>query len=388
MTGSRSVAVVLGTRPEVVKMSGIIRLLGDRARVFHTGQHYDANLSDVFFTEAGLRAPDVQFDLQPSAPGRAGQVAAMLNGLAEQFDRDRPAAVLVHGDTNSTLAGALAANGASIPLVHVEAGLRSFDRAMPEEHNRVATDHLADLLCAPTAVNVAQLARERVAGLVVETGNTVVEATIAQLPTPAERGPRLAARGLVARRYVLATLHRPENTDDPDRLGATLDALSRLPCPVIFPVHPRTRQAADRAGLAHLLERLATVEPLGPSDFLALAADAALLVSDSGGVQEEATVLKRPLLVVRTSTERPEALAEFAALVEPHELLAAASRRLADIDGTLDHLARVRSPYGDGQASRLVVEAVDDLIAGHERPTSPGRCTAARGAAPAPFLVR
>ena len=349
-----SVTFVLGTRPEIVKLAPLARLFGERARVAYTGQHYDALMSEIFFTECGLRAPDAL--LEVGGQTRAEQIGLALGRLDRCFAAGAPSAVVVQGDTNSALAGALAANARGIPLVHVEAGLRSHDRAMPEEHNRVLIDHVADLLCAPTEANAANLRAEGIdPRRVAVTGNTVVEALLEALPQPAQRAKLLAESGVEAGRYVLATVHRPENTDDAVRLGAImseLTALGEAGWPVLFPVHPRTRAALRIAYPGGLPERVVMCEPLGYRDFLALAAECALLVSDSGGIQEEATVLRRPLIVVRRSTERPEALDGFAVLVEPGPAIGEHARRLlADVPGVLRRLDGLRSPFGDGQAS-------------------------------------
>jgi UDP-N-acetylglucosamine 2-epimerase (non-hydrolysing) len=224
--------------------------------------------------------------------------------------------VVVHGDTNATVAGALSANSTGTPLVHLEAGLRSFDRAMPEEHNRVIVDHLSDLCLAPTEVNKSNLAAEGIGGdKVLLTGNTVVDAVYDLLPDATERTALCAQYDLTLNGYALSTFHRPENTDDPDVLATILHELAELPIPVVLPVHPRTRAKIEQFGLGGHLAKLRVIEPIGYRQFLGLAADAAVLVSDSGGLQEEASVLKRPILVVRNSTERPESLGTFAQLV-------------------------------------------------------------------------
>jgi UDP-N-acetylglucosamine 2-epimerase (non-hydrolysing) len=349
------VAVVLGTRPEIVKLAGIIRNLGPKARIVHTGQHYDVLMSDVFFAELGIPSPDVRFEV--GGASRGGQIASALQLLDEHFERAAPVVVLVQGDTNATVAGALAGNARKVPVVHVEAGLRSFDRTMPEEHNRIVTDHVSDLLCAATEENVDNLAREGITGsAVIRTGNTVVESVLSQVPHPARRERMLAKHVLEPDRYALATIHRPENTDDPLTLTTILDELNRIPCRVVLPVHPRTMNAIRRHRLEHYLEGLTVTEPLGPSEFLGLAAHAALLVSDSGGLQEECTVLKRPLIVVRRSTERPEAMRDFAVLVSPGPLISkTAGEWLDDIPGLHDQLARAASPFGDGYASERIV---------------------------------
>ncbi|MFJ8041587.1 non-hydrolyzing UDP-N-acetylglucosamine 2-epimerase [Kitasatospora sp. NPDC096147] len=354
------IAVVLGTRPELVKLAPLIHELGPAARLVHTGQHWDEAMSGRFLRELDLPEPELLTGV--GGRPRAGQVAAALAQLESSFTAERPGAVVVQGDTNATLAGALAANALGIPLVHVEAGLRSRDRAMPEEHNRVMVDHIADLLCAATPENAANLRAESVTGEAIElTGNTVVEVVERQLPPAAERAALLARYGLAEDSYVLATVHRPENTDTAGALGAVLTELDRIAAAgtaVLFPMHPRTRAAVERFGLGALLARLTVTEPVGYGDFLGLARHAALLVSDSGGVQEECTVLKRPLLVVRRSTERPEAVdAGFAALVAPGpELGTLAAAWLADTPARLARLAATPSPYGDGLASERIAK--------------------------------
>ncbi|GAA1179446.1 UDP-N-acetylglucosamine 2-epimerase (non-hydrolyzing) [Kitasatospora gansuensis] len=356
-TGNR-IAVVLGTRPELVKLAPLIHELGPAARLLHTGQHWDEAMSGRFLRELDLPEPELLSGV--GGRPRAGQIAASLEQLDAAFTAERPGAVVVQGDTNATLAGALAANAHGIPLVHVEAGLRSHDRAMPEEHNRVMVDHIADLLCAATEENAANLRTEALdERAIAVTGNTVVEVVLRQLPDAAARAALLARYGLRADGYVLATVHRPENTDTAEALGAVLgelDALAAAGTAVLFPIHPRTRAAVERRGLQRLLERLTVTEPVGYGDFLGLARHAALLVSDSGGVQEECTVLGRPLLVVRRSTERPESVAAgFAALVRPGpELGALAAEWLSDTPERLARLAATPSPYGDGLASERI----------------------------------
>lgn len=227
----------------------------------------------------------------------------MVAALDRRLRADPPAVVVVQGDTTSALAGALATNHADLPLMHVEAGLRSFDRTMPEEHNRVLIDHLADLCCAPTELNRANLRAEAIPEhRILLTGNTIVEAVQAMLPGPATRTHLLDKHQLTARRYVLATLHRPENVDHPEILDLLLTQLATTGAPVVLPLHPRTARRINEFGLAHRLAPLQITEPLDYPDFLALAHSAALLISDSGGVQEEASVVKTPL--VREVRER------------------------------------------------------------------------------------
>lgn len=358
----RSVAVVLGTRPEIVKLAEIVRLLGPAARLVHTGQHYAHRLARIFLEEFDLPEPHVQLTVGGTARGQ--QIAEATGRLDAHFATDPPATVVVQGDTNTVLAGALAANARGIALVHVEAGLRSFDRAMPEEHNRVLTDHLADLCLAPTEVNRANLVGEGIADdRVAVTGNTVVEALKRLLPPADERQLELLSCGQQAARFVLATFHRPENVDRPDHLAAILGELGALPVPVVLPVHPRTAARVRAFGLDDALAKLVVTEPLGYRRFLSLAAECAALVSDSGGVQEEASVLKRPVLVVRNSTERPEVLGTFAELVRPGpDIGRVVGGWLERLDELHLRLASEPSPYGDGTASARSVAALVQLL--------------------------
>jgi UDP-N-acetylglucosamine 2-epimerase (non-hydrolysing) len=358
----RSVAVVLGTRPEIIKLSGLLALLGQAARVLYTGQHYDDLLGPAFFREFGLPTPDLS--LMVGGTPRGEQIGEAVSRLDRHFADDPPLAVVVQGDTNATLAGALAANARHITLIHIEAGLRSYDRAMPEEHNRTLVDHLSDLCCAPTETSRANLAAEGIdGGRVVVTGNTVVEALQRMLPGPDARRSLLSHMDLRPADFVLATFHRPENVDDPDQLRAILGELRSLPVPVVLPLHLRTAARIADYGLKPLLDGLRIVDPLSYTDFLGLAAESALLVSDSGGVQEEASVLKRPVVVVRRSTERPEVMGTFATLVPAGPEIGSAARRA--IDGGSDLLVRLAatpSPYGDGEASDRCHDALRGLI--------------------------
>jgi UDP-N-acetylglucosamine 2-epimerase (non-hydrolysing) len=350
---TKDIAVVLGTRPEIIKLAGVIRELGDRARVIHTGQHYDETMSGVFLDELGIGEPDLILS-GVGGRDRGEQIATMLESLTREFRANPPAAVIVQGDTNTVSAGAQAANYLGIPVIHVEAGLRSRDRAMPEELNRLVVGALADIHCAPTTHSRDNLVAEGIdPDHVLVTGNTVVEATLASLAS----APDPAFMAKLPPEFVLATIHRPENTDTPDALHRVLQQLSELRLPVILPLHPRTRQAIDRFQLWHLLNDMIVIDPVGHADFLRLAAAATLLVGDSGGVQEECTVLKKPLVVVRRSTERPEAIeAGFAVLATPDQNITVLAEEM--LERTAQHpLDTVASPYGDGTASAQIVSA-------------------------------
>ena len=351
----KSIAVVLGTRPEIVKLAHIIKLLGDAARVIHTGQHYDPNLSETFFREMELPPPD--HFLQVGGTSRGHQIGEGVKALDAYFAEDTPRAVLVQGDTNAVMAGALAANARNIFLCHIEGGLRSHDRAMPEEHNRVITDHLSDLSCAPTEVSVDNLVREGIPrARIALTGNTIVEAVQHLMPSPAERAQILDKYELTAGRYALSTFHRPENVDNRDRFAAILKELATLSIPVLLPLHPRSVATASAFGLDDLLAKIRVEKPIGYREFLALEAESAVMVSDSGGIAEEASIVKRPVVVVRNSTERPEVMGTFATRVSAGPAIGAEARRM--IDEGWFHLEDIPTPYGDGTASQKSLEAL------------------------------
>lgn len=360
MTDSSTIVVALGTRPEIIKLAPIIRLLGDQARVVHTGQHYDTTLSKVFFDAFGLDEPSHRLEI--GGETRATQIGQATARIGQHLSEQPAAAVITQGDTNTTVGAALAANATETALVHIEAGLRSFDRAMPEEHNRVVTDVLSDLCCAPTEVSRKNLLENGIpADRIVVTGNTVVEAVHALLP--ADRAPYLERYGVAPAEYLLATFHRPENVDRPDTLAVILEELGSLALPTILPMHPRTRARVESFGLGHLLEQLHVVEPVGFQEFLALSAECGALVSDSGGVQEEVSVLKRPVLVVRNSTERPEVLGTFAERVLPGpDISRIVGGWIADLPALHQRLSSIPSPYGEGDAAERSVAAIHALL--------------------------
>ncbi len=362
-TAHGPIAVVLGTRPEIIKLAKIVELLGDDAHVVHTGQHFDANLSSSFFSEFGMREPDTMVGIGGRTRGeQIGLATAELDTL---FRKIEPVAVVVQGDTNAVTAGALAANASEIPLAHVEAGLRSFDRRMPEEHNRVIADHLSDLCLAATKLNVENLAAEGISGdRVVLTGNPVIEAVERLLPTRAERDVLAARYGVVPDEYVLSTFHRPENVDTPDTLASILTALGDLDAPVLLPLHPRTQARIDAFGLGELASRILIVDPIGYRDFIGLGAQAKLIVSDSGGIQEEVSAYKRPSVVVRRSTERQEVEGTFVRRAEPGPDLAGILA--AELDGAAmrrTELLELPSPFGDARSPGHIVDAIRRLVA-------------------------
>ncbi|MGZ6956259.1 MAG: non-hydrolyzing UDP-N-acetylglucosamine 2-epimerase [Acidimicrobiia bacterium] len=357
-----AVAIVFGTRPELVKLAPVLWALGDAAVTVHTGQHGRDTLADIAADlELGGPTRSLAVPATPVAPGR--QIGETVTALTDVLAELVPDVVVVQGDTNSTLAGALAAAAAGIPVVHVEAGLRSFDRGLPEERNRVVVDHISELLCAPTETARTHLLDEGVGGeRIVVTGNTVVDAAARCLPDPATRRAVVRALGLEPGGYTLATFHRQENVDDLDALDRILTALGRCDGPVLLPMHPRTRDRAEHGGLVADVGALRTVDAVSYRTFLALEAESALIVSDSGGVQEEASIVKRPILVVRRSTERPEIIGTFGTLVgDVEDVPDLARAALADTTATA-RLGALATPFGDGTAGARIAAAIATLI--------------------------
>lgn len=349
------IAVVVGTRPEAIKLAPVAELLGREALVVHTGQHFSAGMS-------GQLNPDIVLDAHDDRDiSRGHQLGDLVTALDQVFALHEPDAVIVHGDTTSALAGALATNATNTPLVHLEAGLRSFDRAMPEEHNRVLIDHLADLCCAPNLLARDNLLAERIAPERIEvTGNTIVEAVTTALPGTREQAHILGSLSLTPGGFVLATIHRPENADNPVNLAAILRQLAGSPVPVVFPLHPRTRRNIRTFGLDDLANQLRLTEPLDYPVLLTLIHHAAGLVTDSGGIQEEATILKRPILVVRRSNERPEVEQTFGSRTLPTDegITRTLATWLHDAPTINARLANLPTPFGDGTASSHVVQAL------------------------------
>lgn len=326
-------------------------------QLVHTGQHYDSLLNDVFFAELPLPRPDVQLEIGSGTHGE--QTARALVGLERHFLDVRPDLVLVPGDVNSTLAGALAAAKLDIDVCHLEAGLRSFDRTMPEEHNRRLTDHVATLLLTPSADADANLQAEGIDATHVRfVGNTMIDTLLANVDRARERR-EWSTYGLERGRYVLVTLHRPGLVDDPELLTRTITALGRLASrlPVILPVHPRTARQLSRLGVA-ASDTLQIVEPLPYTSFLSLHAGAAAVVTDSGGIQEEATALGIPCFTLRANTERPITVTHGT-----NTVLGLEPERIASITDGLDQPREpVLPPLWDGHAGERSAAAIVERL--------------------------
>jgi UDP-N-acetylglucosamine 2-epimerase (non-hydrolysing)/UDP-GlcNAc3NAcA epimerase len=351
------VVTVVGNRPQFVKAAAVSRLLREEHEelLVHTGQHYDDELSRVFFDELGIPAPDRE--LGAGTGSNTAQTARILGALEPVLAELQPALVLVYGDTNTTLAGALAAAQAGFPVGHVEAGMRSFDHTMPEELNRVLTDHAGDLLLCSTQTAMDNLAREHARGEAVLVGDVMADVSMAFREIAAARSTVLADLELERGSYLVVTAHRAGNVDDPARLERLVELLEALPAPVVFPVHPRTRERLEAAGLLDRLAGLKLAPPLGYLDFLELARHARAVLTDSGGVQKEAYLLGVPCVTLRDTTEWIETVES-------------GWNVLVDLDADAALAALERTPpadrpelYGGGHAAERVRDAVSAYTA-------------------------
>jgi UDP-N-acetylglucosamine 2-epimerase len=343
---------VIGNRPQFVKAAAVSRRLRERHDevIVHTGQHYDDELSRIFFDELAVPAP--AHELNAGGGSNTAQTARILAALEPVLAELSPSMVLVYGDTNSTLAGALAARQAGFAVGHVEAGMRSFDREMPEELNRILTDHASDLLLCSTETAVANLEREGVAGDVQLVGDVMADVSLAFRDIAEERSGILSELGVEPGAYLVATAHRPGNVDRPERLERLVELLAAMPQPVIFPVHPRTRLRLEDTGLIDRLGGVWLTPPLGYLDFLKLVRHARAVLTDSGGVQKEAYLHAVPCVTLRDTTEWVETVE-------------AGWNVLVDLDRDAAIAALERNPpaerpelYGGGHAAERVSEVL------------------------------
>lgn len=350
------IAVVLGTRPEIIKMTPIVRACEARGVDFfilHTGQHYSYEMDQVFFEQLAL--PKAKHNLDVGSGPHGAQTGKMLAGIERILTQERPTVVLVQGDTNTVLAGALAASKLNIQVGHVEAGLRSHDRTMPEETNRIVADHVADHNFAPTEACAATLRREGIPeSRIAVTGNTIVDAVLQNRELAAKRSDAMERLGLAPRGYALMTAHRQENVDDAARFQGMIEGAGRvakeLGIQVVYPIHPRARKQLEAFKLE--LHGVRLVEPLDFLSFLHLEANARLLLTDSGGVQEEACILGVPCVTLRDNTERPETIdagLNMLAGTQPERIVAAA-RRMVNARASSDN------PFGRGDAAVWILK--------------------------------
>ena len=352
------VLTVVGTRPQFVKSFPVSRSLRERHDevLVKTGQHYDPELSAVFFDELGIPAPD--HDLEIGSDSHGAQTGRMLARLETIVEREAPDLVLTYGDTNSTLATALAVAKLPPPLAHVEAGLRSFNREMPEEINRVVTDHVSNHLFAPSRTAVGNLAAEGITDGVHQVGDVTHDALLWAREAATDRSTVLSDLDLTPDEYVLATVHRAANTDDYNRLAGIVEGLASSAYPVVLPAHPRTTAALAEAGLeARAREALQLTEPAGYLDFVRLLDGARTVATDSGGVQKEAFFLRTPCVTLRDETEWVETVeAGWNTLVGADA--AAIERALADASAPATH----PNPYGDGDAAGRIREVLERVV--------------------------
>lgn len=353
------ISVILGTRPEIIKMSPIIRYLKDISLDFfilHTGQHYSYEMERIFFQE--LELPDADYNLEVGSGTHGQQTGKMLRGIEDVLLQEKPDVVLVQGDTNTVLAGALAAAKLGIKVGHVEAGLRSFDRSMPEEINRIVADHLSDYLFAPTVTAQQNLLQEGISSdNIFVCGNTVVDALFQNIGISESKLSVLDDLGLQKEGYFLVTAHRQENVDNEGRLNdivnGLLDLHRQYDIPIIFSAHPRTINRLAEFGIT-LPEGIRIIEPPGYLEFLQLEKNAKLVLTDSGGVQEEACILRVPCVTLRNNTERPETIEVGSNILvgtNPSKILNGVSMMLKQSRNWVN-------PFGDGKAAEKIVSAL------------------------------
>jgi UDP-N-acetylglucosamine 2-epimerase (non-hydrolysing) len=355
------IAVIVGTRPEIIKMAPIVRALESNKSnyfILHTGQHYSYNLDRVFFEQ--LRLQDAKYNLEVGSGTHAEQTGKILVGVEKAFELEKPDIVLVEGDTNSVFAGALTAVKLHIAVGHVEAGLRSYDKQMPEEINRILTDHCSDYLFAPTPKAREILLGE---GIVEEkifvTGNTIVDAVYQNREIAGEKGDLLETLHITQNEYFLVTLHRQENVDDRARFAPILEGLDRVASefglPMIYPIHPRSQKMMANFGLKP--QNIKLIEPIDFLGFLQLESNARLILTDSGGVQEEACILGVPCVTLRDNTERPETID-----VGANILAGAFSDKILDcVKVMLGRETNWINPFGDGKAGERIVKIVTEF---------------------------
>jgi UDP-GlcNAc3NAcA epimerase len=347
----KKIVTIVGARPQFIKAAAVSRVLRERHReiLVHTGQHYDYEMSGIFFDGLEMPAPDVNLGVGSGAHG--AQTGAMLKAIEDVLLAERPDWLLIYGDTNSTMAGAIAASKLSVPIAHVEAGLRSFNRRMPEEINRVVADHLSDLLLCPSDTAVKNLAMEGISKNVHQVGDVMLDVLNWARQRVAVRPPEVLGRlGVSQGRYILATVHRSENTDDPERLSGILSAFNGLNEPVVFPVHPRARKMMERAG-CRTAPHIQLIDPVGYVEMVALAGSARLVLTDSGGLQKEAYWLHVPCVTLREETEWVET-------VEAgwNTLVGSDSKKISEAAHSFAPAGAPPALYGDGFAAARCVD--------------------------------
>lgn len=367
------ICFILGTRPEIIKCAPVIRECQNQIIPFiliHSGQHYSYEMDQIFFEELDLPKPNHALKVGSGTHG--AQTAKILEKTEQVLLKEKPDVVLVQGDTNTVIAGALAASKLHIKVGHIEAGLRSYFREMPEELNRIVADDLSDYLFAPTKQSADILLKEgKDKKSVFMVGNTVVDATLEHIEIAKEKSKVLDDLGLMPKNYFLITSHRPENVDNPKRLKSILETLvevsNRYKLSVIWPIHPRTQKMIQEFNLNNLLKKihnLKVIKPVGYFDFLKLQNNAKLILTDSGGVQEESCILNVPCVTLRDNTERPESVevgANILAGVGTQNIIKA-------IDFMIDKQGGWKNPFGNGTTGKQIIEILKDKVSKKNKP--------------------
>jgi UDP-GlcNAc3NAcA epimerase len=341
---------IVGARPQFIKAATVSRIIRAHPEVneilLHTGQHYDENMSDVFFRELSIPFPD--YNLEVGSGSHAVQTGTMLKGIEEVLLKEKPDCTLVYGDTNSTLAGTLASVKLHIPVAHVEAGLRSFNRAMPEEINRIVTDRISDILFAPTVTAMENLAGEGLANISCFTGDVMYDSVLFYSEWISRDPLKYKTTGIPSS-YLLATIHRAENTDNPENLKNIFKAFSNLAHDIVLPIHPRTRKIL--ASMITLPKNVHIIDPVGYLQMLKLTMDATKVLTDSGGLQKEAYFLRKPCITMRTETEWIETLHDHWNIItgsDPELIVKAVANPFP--------AAPLQSGFGNGKAAEIILE--------------------------------
>ncbi|MGG3912720.1 non-hydrolyzing UDP-N-acetylglucosamine 2-epimerase [Rossellomorea vietnamensis] len=348
------IITIIGARPQFIKAAPVSRVLREHVEelIIHTGQHYDANMSDIFFEELNIPKPDFQLGIGSGSHGK--QTGEMLSGIEEILLKEKPDYVLVYGDTNSTLAGSLAASKLHIPIIHIEAGLRSFNKKMPEEVNRILTDHISEYLFCPTDTAVENLQNENITTNVINVGDVMYDAVLYNRELANEKSEIIQQLEIVDKDYHLITIHRAENTDDPERIKNILEALNEIDTLKVWPIHPRTKNVLKSMGYnLEDIHNLKVIEPVGYLDMLTLESQAKKIITDSGGVQKEAYFMRVPCVTVRDQTEWVETLQYDANILTG-----------TDKQKILEAVAKETTPeylnvFGDGHAAEKILDIIN-----------------------------
>ncbi|WP_374055121.1 non-hydrolyzing UDP-N-acetylglucosamine 2-epimerase [Rossellomorea sp. FM04394] len=347
------IITIIGARPQFIKAAPVSRVLRAHVEelIIHTGQHYDTNMSDIFFEELNIPKPDFQLGIGSFSHGK--QTGEMLVGIERILLKEKPDYVLVYGDTNSTLAGSLAASKLNIPIIHIEAGLRSFNKKMPEEVNRILTDHISEYLFCPTDTAVGNLKNENITNNVINVGDVMYDAVLYNRELANEKSEIIKNLEISDEDYHLITIHRAENTDDPERIKNILEALNEIDTLKVWPIHPRTKNVLKSMGYnLDDIHNLKVIEPVGYLDMLTLESQAKKIITDSGGVQKEAYFMRIPCVTVRDQTEWIETLKYDANILTG-----------TDKQSILEAVAKETTPeylnvFGDGHAAEKILDII------------------------------